>query len=99
MGDNYDMQERRVKTPYPTPQSPVRDGSEVQVKESNERWSEVTLEDGTILRLKPNVLEAIRVDGEYDQEGNPAYAVKTALMITIISTPAHLRKGAQAYKA
>jgi hypothetical protein len=89
------MAERRVKIPFPTPTSESLDGSEVGVAESTERWSEVTLEDGTVLRIKASVISAIRIDGQYDPEGNPAYAVKAAQVVTVTSTPASLRKGGQ----
>lgn len=92
------MAEKRVKIPFPTQTSPPKDGSEVPVSESTERWSDVTLQDGTILRIKPSVLSAIRIDGEYDPEGNPAYAVKAQHMVAIVSSPEHLRKGAQGSK-
>jgi len=88
------MAERRIKIPFPTPTSALMDGSEVGVAESTERWSEITLEDGTVLRIKPNVMSAIRMDGQYDPEGNPVYAVKSAQTVTITSTPANLRRGA-----
>jgi hypothetical protein len=87
------MQERRTRIPFPTPASPPVDGSEVQVAEATERWSEVTLEDGTVLRVKPNVMSAIRVDGQYDAEGNPVYAVKGSQVVMIASTPSNLRRG------
>ena len=88
------MSEQRVKMPFPTPTSPLKDGFEVAVKESTERWSEVTLEDGSVLRLKPSVLSAVRIEGEYDPEGNPMYAVKAGQVLIISSTPDHLRKPA-----
>ena len=68
------------------------DAVDVPVKESTERWTEVQLEDGSVLRLKPSVLAAIRVDGQYDPEGNPAYSVKTQLQMIVISAPETLRK-------
>lgn len=86
------MSERRVKMPFPTPTSPLKDGFEVGVKESTERWSEVTLEDGSVLRLKPSVLSAVRIDGEYDPEGNPMYAVKAGQILLIASAPDRLRR-------
>ena len=89
------MAEKRVKIPFPTLTSPPMDGSEVGVAESTERWSEVTLEDGTVIRIKPSVMSAIRIDGQYDPEGNPAYAVKANHIVTIISTPSHLRRGSK----
>lgn len=90
------MPERRVKIPYPMPNSPPRDGWEVQVRESTEKWTEVTLEDGTVLRLKISVLGAIRVDGEYDAEGNPAYSLKMNPVVTIVNSDPRLRRPANA---
>ena len=81
------MPERRTKIPFPTPASPLRDGVEVGVRESTERWSEVTLEDGSVLRLKPSVFSAIRIEGEYDPDGNPMYAVKAGQVLVIASAP------------
>ncbi len=87
------MAEQKVKIPFPTPASPMVEGTVVSVSESTEKWSEVTLQDGTVIRIKPNVLSAIRMDGQYDPEGNPVYAIRSAAVITIASAPAHLRKG------
>ena len=92
------MAEKRVKVPFPTPTSPAKDGSEVGVSESTEKWSEVTLDDGTVLRIKPTLLSAIRVDGEYDPEGNPAYLLKVQPVITIFSSPEGLRKSSKETK-
>ncbi len=86
------MPERKIKIPFPTPTSPLRDGIEVGVRESTERWSEVTLEDGSVLRLKPSVFAAIRIEGEWDPEGNPMYAVKAGQVLVINSAPEHLRR-------
>lgn len=86
------MPERKTKVPYPTPESAPRDGIEVGIKESTERWSEVTLEDGSIIRLKATVFSAIRIDDEYDPEGNPIYVLKAGQVMTIVSTPTSLQK-------
>jgi hypothetical protein len=88
------MPERRIKIPYPLQNSPQRDGWEVQVRESTEKWTEVALEDGTVLRLKMTVLGAVRIDGEYDPEGNPAYALKMNPVVTIVNSDPRLRRPA-----
>ena len=87
--------ERKVRLPFPLPNSPLKDGSEVQVKESTERWTEVELEDGTIVRLKASLMGAVRIDGEWDAEGNPAYALKVNPNVVIVSTREDLRKPAK----
>lgn len=74
------------------------EGFEVPVLESTERWTEIALEDGTKLRVKPTVLAAIRVTGQYDQEGNPMYALKSSQVMMVSSAPEHLRKGAKTTK-
>jgi hypothetical protein len=71
----------------------LTDAVEVSVMESTERWSEVKLDDGTVLRLKPVVLAAVRVEGHYDPEGNPMYSLRVNQIMTVSSAPDHLRKG------
>jgi hypothetical protein len=93
------MAERKIKVAYPLPDSNPVDATEVQVKESTERWSDVVLEDGSILRIRPSVLGAVRVDGQYDQDGNPAYSVKAQLQIIVTSSPERLRKNSNDSKA
>jgi len=90
------MPERRIKIPYPFPNSPPRDGWEVQVRESTEKWSEVTLEDGTVLRLKMTVLGAVRIEGEFDPDGNPAYSLKMNPIVTTVNSDPRLRRPANA---
>ena len=85
---------RRVQTPQG-----VVEGIDVPIKEATEKWSEVTLADGTILRIKPNVLTVTRVDNQYDPEGNPMYVLMSSQMMTVTNVPAHLRKGAAGTKA
>jgi len=87
--------ERKTRIPFPLPNSPLKEGSEVQVKESTERWTEVELEDGTVVRLKASLMGAVRVEGEWDAQGNPAYALKVTPNIVIVSTPDHLRRPAK----
>ena len=51
--------------------------------ESTERWTEIKLEDGAVLRLKAVVSNVYRVEGKKDNQGNPVYAVKsTNAMVT-----------------
>jgi len=90
------MTERRIKVNFPTPASPPRDAWEVPVRESTERWTEVTLDDGTVLRIKVSVLGAARIDGEYDPEGHPAYALKMNPVIVTVNSDPRLRRPASA---
>lgn len=84
------MTERAIKAPLPTGE--IVDAFDVPVAESNEKWSELTLEDGTVMKIKMNVVSAIRVPNHYDAEGNALYLVKGQPAMVIISVPEHLRK-------
>jgi len=86
------MPEQKVKFQQ-TPGGPVIEGSAVSIAESTERWTELTLEDGTVLRVKPMIIGAIRIDGQWDQEGNPVYALKGGPPLTmLVSSPDNLKK-------
>jgi hypothetical protein len=87
------MQGRRV--PMKLPSGRDGEGTEVQVEESSERWSEFTLSDGTIVRAKATLLSAVRADDEYDATGNPFYLVNLTPVVSIASSPENLRKKVQ----
>ncbi len=82
------MGERKVKIPYPTATSGLVDGTEVSIRESTERWTEITLDDGTVIRLKPSVMSAVRIDGQFDPDGNPMYALRAGQIMLVESPPA-----------
>ena len=67
------------------------DGIVVGVIESLERFSEVKLEDGTTIKTKMNTVEAIRLDGQWDTEGNPIYHVKSQNLVVVTKSPENLK--------
>ena len=67
------------------------DGLEVRFKGIHEEWNEYDLEDGTTLRMKAVVSDIVRLDGEYDQEGNPIYLVKAGNMV-VVKAPDNLKR-------
>jgi hypothetical protein len=67
-------------------------GIEVPVSESTEKWSEFTLEDGTIIRAKVSIVSVVRVIDQYDQTGNPIYTINAVPIIGVAHTPQALRK-------
>lgn len=83
------MSEQRRKVVLP---NGIFEGVDVAIESSNEKWSEVVLTDGATLRIKPNVISVTRLDGQYDNEGNPMYALSSSQQMTVINVPAHLRK-------
>lgn len=83
------MQGRKVPVMLPTGQP--GEGIEVQVEESNERWSEFTLQDGAIIRAKLTVTSAVRVDGQFDMFGNPLYVANPSPLLSVVSVPEQYR--------
>ncbi len=41
------------------------DTTEIEILETNERWSEYGLADGTVLRLRPVMIAVFRADGGF----------------------------------
>jgi hypothetical protein len=81
--------EKRIKLPLPD--GTFVEGVDVEIVEAIERWSELTLEDGTLLKVKSVVVQTIRTDN-YDPDGNPIYVIRGAPLMAIGSVPDDLRK-------
>jgi hypothetical protein len=70
-----------------TPGSPPVEGIGLAIDESTERWSEIKLSDGSILRVKPVVVSVTRIDAIRDVDGHPMYWVKTTPVIAVAKGP------------
>jgi hypothetical protein len=73
------------------------DGREVDAvivpfQTGGEHWNEYLCDDGSIVRLKPVVTEILRIEGEYDQQGNPIYRVQNVNVTHVIAAESQ-RKG------
>jgi hypothetical protein len=79
------------KKVVPVPGSTPVDADVIEIKDSDEKWSVYTLEDGTTIRVRMVVAEVARLVDKYDQEGNPIYVTRGAPM-QIVSAPAKLKK-------
>jgi hypothetical protein len=58
---------------------------------AGENWNEYLVEDGTIVRVKLVVTEILRVDGQYDNDRNPQYVVRSQNIISV-SSPESIRR-------
>ena len=83
------MPGRKVKLNLPN--VGLVEGTEVEVLESVDRWSEIKLDDGTVLRIKPVTMSVARIDGHYDAVGNPMYVVQ-AQQVMSVTAPEKLRQ-------
>ncbi len=73
------------------PTNSLQRTTEIEMLEAKERWSEYRLADGTTLRLKPVMIAIFRADGQFTQDGEPVYNMKSTL-ITDVRAPAALGK-------
>lgn len=73
------------------PGEPPKDAVLVDVIQAKEPWSEYTLSDGSIIKMRSIVAEVWRVTNEYDAEGNPTYVIKAAGMMNVMA-PEQLKK-------
>lgn len=84
--------ERKIKVAIP-PSGKLVDASEIPILESTERWTELRLEDGIVIRVKPMIVGVARIDNQWDAEGNPVYVARGGpIVMTIVSVPDHLKK-------
>ena len=67
-------------------------GNLVEVEEATERFSDIKLADGTLIRIKPVVVEVVRVDEQWDNEGNPVYVVRSTNVMTVNNVADTLKK-------
>jgi len=57
--------------------------SEVEVLSAKEVWSEYRLADGTVLRLKPIMIDVSRVSEAQTADGDPVYNMRSTLVTDV----------------
>jgi hypothetical protein len=60
---------------------------EVSVVDSEERFLQYKLEDGTILKVKNVATSVLRVDDQYLPDGSPVYLVLANPVVSVVSSP------------
>jgi hypothetical protein len=63
-------------------------------QDSPEAWNAYTFSDGTVLKLKTVLLEAVRLIGEYGPTGEPIY-IFSAQQIAAVNAPDNLKQPSQ----
>lgn len=56
-----------------------------------EQWSYYTLLDGTSLKVRAVLVNALRIDGVYAPNGDPVYSVNASIVVSS-NSPESLRK-------
>ncbi len=67
------------------------DAEIVDFEADKEQWSTYILHDGTALKVKAVVTEVARLEGVYDQKGDPVYLIQ-ASQIMHVNAPENLRR-------
>lgn len=67
------------------------EATEIGFRTAGEHWNEYLTDDGSVLRLKLVVTGVLRIDGKFDDAGNPVYAVQSTNVVSV-SAPDELRK-------
>ncbi|GAI45414.1 unnamed protein product [marine sediment metagenome] len=68
------------------------DATEVDFQTRKEDWNEYQLMDGTVIKMKLVAGEVFRIEGEYDEEDNPVYIVRSKNVLIVRSPDALKRK-------
>ena len=68
------------------------DGTLIDINESTERFNDVKLADGTLIRVRTVIQEVVRFDGLWAVNGDPMYSIKSATIPMVIEAPAGLKK-------
>ncbi len=69
-----------------------REGTSISINTSQENFNTYLLEDGTVLKFKTVLIDVIRLDDEYDDDGNPLYVTRTKNIVTAESPDSLRRK-------
>jgi hypothetical protein len=83
------MPSRKRKVPF---QGELVEATVMPFQVGGEHWNEYLVDDGTVVRMKLVATEIFRIDGQYDQMGNPLYVITTT-NVTNVSAPDELRQG------
>jgi hypothetical protein len=76
------------KVPF---QGQMVDATIVEFEPDKELFSTYVLLDGTTLKIKPVLTEVLRIDGFFQPNGDPVYAIQAAQVMSVIA-PEHLRR-------
>ena len=68
------------------------DVTEVNIIERKDHVAEYKLEDGSVIRFAAPAMSVVRIDGEWDAQGDPVYLIASGASTTVISAGAGTRR-------
>jgi hypothetical protein len=78
-----------VKIVSPVSQRQV-EAEQIDFEARAEPWASYELADGTVLKVRTLLTNVMRIEGEYDQSGNPVYVVSSQNVVQA-NSPKKLR--------
>lgn len=78
------------KRTIPGPNGPV-DAEVIPFRTPVEHWTEVLVDDGSVIKLKLVVTDIYRVVDQWDAEGQPSYVVRSTNIVRV-DAPDDLRR-------
>ena len=88
------MPEGPDKRRIPLPDGSFLEGVAIPFRGTGEHWNEYLLDDGSVLRVKLVAMEVVKIDDQYDPQGNPVYVVQSQNVLAV-NAPERLRKGGE----
>ncbi len=78
------MEYQKTSVPSPDNTGVMVDALDIPITQSIEKWSEIHLDDGSIFRVKLNVVSVARLIGKLDENGKPLYFVNGQPGIAVV---------------
>ncbi len=67
-------------------------GEEMNFKKLREEWSEYELEDGTVLRIRTEIVRVVRLKEKWTADGEPVYVVRSTNLLSPSVPPNLIKK-------
>jgi hypothetical protein len=83
------------KRKVPLPDGGQLDAEVFGFRSSGEHWNEYLVDDGSVLRLKVVVTEVLRVEDQYDANGNPVYLIQSTNILAVDAPEELKRQGGE----
>lgn len=75
-----------------SPTGEVVEATVVPIKEIQDPPIIITLEDGSVIRLKVDVIEVCRADNLWDADGHPYYNVRSGNLLAVLESSPDLNR-------
>ena len=72
-----------------TPSGRLVDAVQVDYEAVAEPWTTYTLSDGSVIKVRVTLKSVLRLEGEFDQGGNPVYMVGTDATMRVVKSKIH----------